>query len=207
MLTINSGLFVRIPGESQQRILHPATLIEANDATFTAETEEDDLTFEAGQEILVYFEYRREFMQQTARIDAVMQSDDAKPVIGFQLLGDAVSAESRQCYRVSTALMNLFATLGADGQCPVLDVSFTGFSVLATGCYDEGEVVDAVLQFENEKFRGRARIQSITQMSPGVRYGLHCISDNKVGGDLERGLRHIAMAVQHEQLRRRARQA
>ena len=57
--------------------------------------------FEAGQEITVFYEIKREFMQQPVQIDSVEPGEEG-PVARYFALGDPVSAESRQHYRVTT---------------------------------------------------------------------------------------------------------
>ena len=71
MVGIGSGFFLQHPGNSKRRILHPAKLVGVQGDVYTAELEESELFLESGQEILVYYERSREFMQQAARIDVV----------------------------------------------------------------------------------------------------------------------------------------
>ena len=106
-----------------------------------AEFEDQELHPEPGLEVLIYSHIEGKFMKQAARIDAVLAS--VKRDIRFELTGEPVSAESRDCYRVSTVLTDLTAKLGTEEGCPLLDVSATGFGVAATGRYHIREVVTA----------------------------------------------------------------
>ena len=202
MLTTGDGLFLQIPNESRQRVLHPATVVNRAEDTFSI-TLEEGLTLEPGQDVLLFFENKREFMQQPGHIDTVLPSDSA-PILGIRTAGKPVSAESRQCFRVSTIMSILTASVGNLQSCPLADVSATGFSVIAQSPFRIGDVVPVTLAFEDERFPGKACIQSVKDLGSGrFRFGLHCINDREAGSDLERGLRHISTEVQRQQLRRR----
>ncbi|MHC5023997.1 MAG: hypothetical protein ACYTGG_08805 [Planctomycetota bacterium] len=215
MLAINGGIFLRRPQESAKRILHPATVKEIRDKVYTVALEEP-LRIEAGDEILVYYEIKREFMQQPARVDAVLTAepdadgDDTgggtpKMVIGLETTGEPVSAESRQCYRVSIVLSGLTVQLGSEEGCQLLDVSASGFSVIAAADYKIGKIVPAVLLHDGRSYKGKACVQGVCKLEPGrTRYGLYCVEDCSVSGDLLKGMQTISMAVQRQQLRRLA---
>ncbi|MHC4129010.1 MAG: PilZ domain-containing protein [Planctomycetota bacterium] len=144
-------------------------------------------------------------MKQPARLDAVGQ-DDPTPVVGFQTTGEPVSAEGRERFRVSTVMADLTATVGAEAECKLLDVSTTGFAVEATQRYEIGQVVSVTLRYQDRQFSGKARIQSIRELELGrIRYGLHAVDDKASGGELRKGQQHITAAIEREQLRRRAR--
>jgi hypothetical protein len=160
MLTSETKMFFSIPSESRKLILHPATVREATESGHTAELEESNVPFEAGQDLFVYYERRRKFTKQAARIDAVMQNDPTL-VVGFQLTGEPVSAESREWFRVSTVMSGLAADFGPETGCPLLDVSSVGFAVEATQTYKIGDVVTATLRIQDKQFSGKARVQGI----------------------------------------------
>ncbi|UCD76392.1 MAG: hypothetical protein JSV91_05590 [Phycisphaerales bacterium] len=203
MLTIDDGLFLQIPGDSGQRTLHPATVVDVRDNLYSVKLEEN-VPVEPGQDVLIYYETKREFVQQSANVGATMPFE-ATPVLRIVTIGEPVSAETRQCYRVSTVTANLSANVGELVGCPLIDVSATGFSIVADDCFKIGQVVPALLVFEGEQFSGKACIQSAKELGTNrIRYGLHCINDRESGWDLERGLSHISTAVQRMQLRRRA---
>ncbi len=198
MLVPETKMFLEFPNESKKLILHPGT---AKEASYIAEFEESDLSVEAGQDVFVYYELYRKFVKQAARIEAVRQTAPAL-TIGFQLTGDTVSAESRECFRVSTALTNLTADFGSDSNCRLLDVSIIGFAVEATERYEIGHTLPATLHFQGKHFTGKTRIQSIRELDGGrFRYGVHSLADKSSGGDLSEGQQQISTAVKREQLR------
>jgi hypothetical protein len=205
MLASETKIFLNIPNETKQRILHPATVKEANKRGYTAELEESDVALKAGQDLFIYFELKRRFVKQPARIDAVMQTAPLL-VVGFQITGEAMSAESREWFRVSTVMAKLTASVGSESECRLLDVSTAGFAVEATARYEIGQVVPVTLRYQGSQFSGEARIQSVREMGKGrFRYGLHALEDKTSGGDLRKGQQHISAAIEREQLRRLSR--
>lgn len=202
MVGIGSGFFVQVPNDSGHRVLHPAKVCGQVDGIFTAELQEGGVEFEEGQGVLLYFEKRRDFMKQPACITTVDETEP-KVVFSFETQGEAVSAESRQCYRVSTVMADMTAKFGNEEMCPLLDVSATGFSAIASTPYRIGDLVDAVLELEGTQFAGKVAVQSIRELTKGrIRYGTHCADDAKHANSLKIGLNKISMFVQRQQLQR-----
>jgi hypothetical protein len=204
MLTIGTGLFIQVPDETDQRILHPAKVTAVDGTLVTAQLEDEDVPVEPGQNVFIYYEFRREFMQQSARIDAVSDVETAA-VVGLETTGDAVSSESRQCHRVSTVTANLSASLGAEDACELTDVSATGFSVIAGEEHRRGTTLTATIRFEGRTYSGIGCIQSVKTLGPGrIRYGLHVGESDERSETLAQGLRAVSTSVQRKQLRRMA---
>ena len=173
MLGADKNLFLSIPDESVVRSLHPGTVVSVEHDIYTAELEEEDVPLEEGQEVFIYYEINRAFMKQLARIEAVTQGDPTTS-ISFATCGDPVSAEDRDCYRVPTAFKELTVTVGPEESCKLLDVSETGFAVIASERYSIGKVVEATFRFQNEVFTGRACLQSMKKLGEGrIRYGFY----------------------------------
>ncbi len=203
--TPGTGCFVQVPDESSQRALHSAVVQGFANNTYTAELQEDAALLETGQDIFVYYESSGEFTRQSARIDVIADTPSGG-TFSFQFTGDAVSAESRQCYRVSTVMAAVTATFGGEENCPVVDVSPTGFAVIATEQYKASDIVEATIRFEGETFSGRGRIESVQELSAGrIRCGLHCLDGKSTDETLSKGLQQISAAVQRQHLRRLSR--
>ena len=197
-----TAFYFQIPDESEERILYPATVQEWNENSYTAGLNENDPALEAGQEVLIYYEIEHELVKQGARIELVSKMDSTI-VFRFELTGDSVSAERRQSYRVSTVMAEVSATFGAEENCPVLDVSATGFAVVASRRYRTATVVDAAVYYAGITSCGKGRIESIRELEPGrIRFGVHCISDKETGGTLQAGLQNIYASVQLQHLLR-----
>lgn len=219
MIRAGDRFYVQIPNQSGKRILHPATVVEHEDSKYIAEVEVSSPPLEAGNDIIIFFELKKEFMQQSGRIDMIKPSDEPTDdsvdnssqtnrfhgtAIGFQLVGEPVSAENRQCYRVSTVMVDLTATLEGEANCHLLDISSSGFSLLSTREHAYGSLVEVTLEYGQNKYSGQARIQNIIEHPRGVfRYGLYGIEDKKVDSELTKGRQVISMDIQRLQLRRR----
>jgi len=203
MPTIDETIFVRFQNESKNRILHPVKITEtAGSDNLTVKPEDPELPLEAELEFLLYFEKQRKFMQQPARVEALLEGEQGVVAV-LKTVGEPVSAESRQCYRVSTVLSKLTATFGGVDDCSLRDVSVTGFSVLAKKQYKNGQVIDAELRFEGKKYIGKTSIQSVTPMEDGlVRYGVNCVKAAASPTALDKGVQKISMATQRQQLNR-----
>lgn len=203
MLDLDIDLFVRISIEEPTRVLHAAKVIGKKENLFSIEFEEAGITPEEKSEILIYYHSNREFVKQSAWIETI-STQEPKCILVIALHGEPISAESRECYRVSTLLSSLSTTFGPEKNCQTNDVSITGFSVTASQKYEIGAHVPATLQHEGESFSGIACVQSIRKLGKGqIRYGLHCVSGQGEGDFiLQRGLRQIVTAVQRQQMRR-----
>ncbi|MHC4082801.1 MAG: PilZ domain-containing protein [Planctomycetota bacterium] len=205
MLASDTKIFLNLPRGTRRHMLHPGRIRDAGKGGYTAELDESDVLLGPGQDLFVYYYLRHRFVKQSARVDAVMQTDPTL-VVGFQTTGEPMPAEGRESFRVSTVMADLTVTVGAETECRLLDVSHTGFAVEATQRYDIGQVVSVTLRYQGRQFSGKAQVQSIRELDLGkVRYGLHAVEDRASGGDLRKGQQHISAAVEREQLRRLSR--
>lgn len=214
MIAIGFPLFVQLPSESAARVLHAFEVSGTTLSGVTIRGAEGSLGLAPGQDIRVYFELKQKFMQQAARVEAVLQNDDPKEpadalsqtvTLSVQLLGQPVSAESRECYRVSTVTAGLRGTLGGEASCVLADVSIIGMSMIARERHEMGEILSVSLEFEGRTYRGSASVQSIKDLGKGqFRYGLNAIEDKKGGKELQGALHKISMSVQRAQLKRLA---
>ena len=200
-----TGFFIQIPDESNQRVLHSAVVQEFEEDTYTAELQEAEVLFEYRQDIFVYYEYKNESMRQPACIDNIPVSP-FDVTFAFKFTGDAVSAERRQCFRVSTLRAEVTATFGGEEACTVIDVSATGLALTAAKLYKCMEIIDTTVLFEGEIFSGQVRVESVRKLNNDrFRYGLHCIKNFANNEKLLKGLQHISAAVQRQHLRRLSR--
>ena len=198
-------VYVQLSGNTTKRVLHPTLVTNVSGSdTMTVLPEDQSLAFEVGQEFLIFFERSRQFMQQPAKVEALMEIEEGT-VVALKTVGEPVSAEGRQCYRVSTALSDLVVTFGGRENCPLRDVSVSGFAVSSPDTYHQGQIVDAILHFEGQQFKGQASIQSIATLPDGsTRYGVNCLKSNPAPDSLTKGVQHISMAIQRQQLNRMA---
>ena len=203
MFTVDKPFFLQTAEQSDVRLLHPGRIVEAQDGAWKGElSEADELFVEENQSVLVYFEDDRAFKQVAAHIISIVETEP-RLVIIFQLTGDPVSAESRQCYRVSTLMLNVVATCGGEDDCRVLDLSASGLCLWATARHELGDVVHVRLRYDGREFSGKAAVHGIRELDNGcIRYGLHHVEDRHGGGDLQRGLQYANASIQRLHLQR-----
>ena len=203
MLKVNAEMFLQLPSESDKRILHPGAITGDEEGVWIAELEEPDLEVAVDQEVLVYYEIKRKFSKQPARIQMV--SGDETTIVSFQTTGDAVQAEDRECYRAATKAYRLTATVDGRPNCRLDDISEKGFGVISPSEYQIGQTLKVRIGFKGERSTGTAVVQAVREMSRGRRrYGMSWVGDKNDGGDLQKGAHTINIAIQHEQMRRRA---
>ncbi len=202
MIKAGSDVHFRDPRVTNERVLYHAVVDAADEddrwvATFSAGCP----AIEAEQDVLIYFEIKREFMQQPARVHDLEEEDGSKRVT-FEAVGDPVSAESRQHYRVSTITSDVSARIGGEDGCKVVDISSTGFAAVSAHAYDIGAKVDVVIEYGGQRCEGEASVQSVREKPGGrFRYGLLSIADAD-GPDFQERLNEISLEIQRSQLRR-----
>ncbi len=155
-------------------------------------------------ELLLYYDLNREFVKQAARVVEVIEAEDdpsLPALVKFELIGGPVPAESRQCYRVVTALCDLNATIGDTERYRLVDASVTGFGVIGKPGLRKGSNLPVTLRYEAKAYTGSACLQSIKVLDAGrTRYGFS--SNESDTSELAEGLRAISLGVQRQQLRR-----
>ena len=201
MWSTGTDFFVEFPTNTKSKVLHPGTVTGMQDEMVLFKPRAS-LALEPGQDIRIYFEHEREFMQQPAQIEASLEDDGL--TVAIRPMGEPVSAESREYYRVSTVFADLMIEIAGES-CQLTDISALGFSVLSHESHTRGEIVRASIAHEGASYQGQAQVQSVTDVGGAQRYGMVCASDNKSAEALQKGLQKVSMDLQRTQLRRRAR--
>ena len=200
----DTGIFLRTPEHEE---LYPGMVSATTVKGYNAVFEGREFSLEEGAEVIVFFELKRRFMQQPVRVLSVVEEkeddDWTRITLEFQTTGDPLSAESRECYRVSCYAADLEAQLGEDPEmCEVLDVSATGFAVFSEAEYSVGQSLQATLHYNGTPVRGTAVVQSYRAMGKKHRYGLRAVDDERRNATLKKDLNRINLAVQREQAAR-----
>lgn len=210
MLKTGSDVLFQEPTCATRRLRRSVVLATSNE-DFTIQFVVDPFAFEAEQEVLMYFNGKSEFMQQVGRIKEICQAEEDEeeddvmdgPTFVIEPVGDPISAESRQTYRVSTLSANLSATVDGVEEIAVQDLSSTGFAVLAAAEYQLGQTIDVEIEHGDQQCHGIASVQSIREFAPGrIRYGLRAIDSDPHTGQFLQVLQKISLSVQREQLQR-----
>jgi hypothetical protein len=192
-------VFLRLPSGAERELL-PMRVLSVRSHALTAECEDCNVDASAGTEALMFFKDDGPFTRQRIRIDAVMPGE-ARTVIGFTTLGHPEIADSRRSHRVTAEAAGLFATIGSEERCLLLDVSIEGFAVISSATHRIGDLVAVILHYGNERFKGTACIQSAHALPDGRwRYGLQSVGDRVRGGGLQRGQLQIGIGIQRAEL-------
>ena len=217
MIEPGTRLFFQRPEEFTARKLHPGVVLCVGQTACCAALEAP-LELEEGQDLLIYYELNREFVQQPARITIAPhgettaegevaapaldpEPDPARLWVDFETTGFVMAAESRACYRVTTIDANLTAKVGDEEACVLIDVSASGFSVIAHVVHARGDILPATLRYEDKQFTGDVCVQSIKALVTGdTRYGLTGLETGR--GSIGEGQGRITMEIQRVQLRR-----
>lgn len=203
MLKKDQKVFVRLPKEDAppKRTLRPGVIAAVEEDRFVVQLEDACDGIEESMDAFVHFDEKRKFFQQSMKV--VQKQSAEPPVFAMKLQGQAVSAESRQNYRVSCLGANVTATVGDEAGCAVVDLSATGLAFYSHEAREAGQQVRIKLSHGGKEYSGRATIQSVRKINPRqTRYGVHCIEDKK--DNLASSLSSINAAIQSEQLRRLA---
>ena len=205
MIKTGSDILFQEPTCDTRR-LRRSVVVDASPEGFSIQFVAEPFAFEKDQEVLMYFTGKREFMQQIGRIVEIIEPEEGSDEsITFQIqpIGDPISAESRQHYRVSTINAELSARLGEEEDLKVQDLSSTGFAVLASREYQIGQTVQVAIARGDEQCHGLASVQSIRNLGVGrIRYGMRAIESDPHTGVFLQTLQRISLAVQREQLKR-----
>jgi len=194
--------FLQLPGSGQERPLYPGRVNEVSSRGYGGYFRVHDQEVRRGMEIQIGFQIDGKFALQPVRVASV-QPEGEEVRIALEILGDPVSADTRQSYRVSTLTAAVRCTFGGEAGCEVLEVSATGFAVHSSRRHELGRTVDVIVHFEKEHIAGRVVIQSAQRISKTrVRYGVH--APERVSPNLSFALSRINLAIQRQQLRRRA---
>ena len=131
MIKPSQEVFIRQPIEEEERVLHVGLCLEWNEDAMGVAIHDSDLELEVEQEILIYFHDRNLFLQIPVRITKAI-ADGQTLLLELEPLGDPISAEGRDNFRISTITSGLKALIDGKDRCPVRDISATGFAIVET---------------------------------------------------------------------------
>jgi hypothetical protein len=198
MLYPGHPMFLFVPNAGNERILYPGTVIESDRENFTAEFEKI-VPLASGIDVNAYGEIRGKFHQQGAIVAEVRQVEP-NSVVAFARVGEPVSAENRQMYRVCVVNSGITVRLANQNNCNVVDISPAGFAAVAPGDFKMGWLVEICLDYEGKTVAAMARVQTIKERPDGkYRYGFLVPQNNTAA---RRVLEAVSSSIQRLQLRR-----
>jgi hypothetical protein len=197
MLSIGAPIFIIVPDESNEPVLHPGKVLESDACTIVAEFDHMQ-ALPCGLNVHAYIQSDGKFYRQKA---IVKETDRAKPnpVMAFERVGPEVSAEKRGSYRVRISRATLTAKIGEEKLCTVTDISPEGFAAISGREWDFGSTLPIRIEYEEQVLEGPARMQSISKLANGkYRYGFLIPERN---AKMRRSLERIAFMIQRLHLR------
>jgi hypothetical protein len=197
LLNTGSPVFLLIPSPAQKRILHRGEVIESDGISFVARFD-NPIAAAVGSDVNALSEINGKFFQQGAVVTALRP--DSGNVIVFRRNGEAISAETRQTYRVSVVTAGFNAKVGKVDSCPLIDISAEGFAVIVPDRLDLGSVVSIKLMCDGRCVETPARVQTVKELDGGkFRYGFLVPRDNV---SARTAIQKISAEMQRLQLKR-----
>jgi hypothetical protein len=196
-----SPVYLGLDDASGVRVLHAGIIAAIAQDRWTIEFKDSKLPIKTGDGWLIYYHESQDFAQRRVQIEE--KSKEGPPLrVVMKVIGDAVSVDVRQEYRVSAINAELTATLGTEEDCAVQDISMSGLGLVSGRKYSIGQTLDVTLHFEDEDFSGRVVVQCSRPFDGNrTRYGLRGVFDAKGGDPLQTGLMRMVTGVHRQHLR------
>ncbi len=200
MLTNGQEMYLLEPSGSDKRVLHPGKVIESSADAFAIVLAKP-LNVAVGTEMLAFCDVRGKFFQQGAILIEI-RADADKTVFAFNRSGEAISAENRQTFRVSVAIAEIYAQIGKQKKCHVVDFSPEGFGAIGSPGFDLGSLQKVSITYDQFSLSADARVQTIKVLPNGkVRYGF-LVPKSNIAARIT--LQKLSASFQRTQLKRLA---
>ena len=200
MPSIGAPIFIIVPDESNEPVLHPGKVLESDADTTVAELDQMQV-LPLGFSVYAYTEIGGKFYRQKAIVKEVGRAKP-NPVMTFERVGPRVSAEKRNSYRIRISRVALTARIGEEKRCSVTDISPEGFAAICSRAWDFGSWVPIHIEYEAQALEGSARMQSISRLPDGKYRCGFLIPERNVR--MRRSLERIASMIQRLHLRTNA---
>ncbi len=202
MLKEGSPVYLGLDDPSGGRVLHPGIIAEIVQDRCTIEFENSELPIKTGDGCLIYYHEFQEFVQRPVKVEEQSENGPLSRVV-MKFIGNSISADSRQEYRVSAINAGLTVTLGTEEGCTIQEISMSGLGLVSDRKYSTGQILNVTLHFEDEDFSGRMVIEWIRQLGGDrTQYGLCGLFDAERSDTLRIGLMRFTRAVQRQNLQR-----
>lgn len=201
MLKEGSPVYLERDDPSGGRVLRPGSIAAIAQDRCTIRFENSELSIKIGDGCLIYYHEFQKFVQRRVRVEE--QSETGPPLrVVMKFIGDAVSADTRQEYRVSAINSGLTATLDAEEDYTIQEISMSGLGLVSDRKYSIGQILNVTLHFEIEDYDGQMVIEWARQLDGDrTQYGLRGLFDAKGSDMLRIGLMRFTRAVHRQNLR------
>ncbi len=202
MLKEGSPIYLGLDDPSGRRVLHAGIIAAMAQDRWTIEFENSELPIKTGNEYRIYYHEFQGFIQQRVEVDEHLENGPVSRVV-MKLIGDVISADTRQEYRVSAINAGMTVTLDTEEGCTIQEISTAGLGLVSDRKYSIGQILDATLHFEDDHFSGQVVVEWIRQLDGDrTRYGLRGLFDANGSDTLQIGLMRFTLAVHRQNLQR-----
>ncbi len=201
MLELGSAVYLLLQTGPKGRVLQAGKVLVSNAVSFTAEFEQS-ITLTLGADMIAMGETNGRLFQQGVSVAEIVQAEP-KPTAAFNRVGEIVSAEQRQMFRVSVATSGMAARIGSERNCQVVDLSHEGFGAVLKHELKIGSLVQVTLNYEGKTvFTSLARVQT-TKLRPDNTFG-HGFLVPDAKSAARKAMQQLSSLLQRQQLRRLA---
>ena len=202
MLKKGSSIYLGLDDPSGRRVLHAGIIAAMAQDRWTIEFENSELPIKTGDEYRIYYHEFQEFVQRRVQVEEHSETGPLSRVV-MKLIGDVISADTRQEYRVSAINAGLTVTLDTEEGCTIQEISMSGLGLVSDRKYSIGQILNVTLHSEDEAFGGRAVVEWIRQLDGNrTQCGLRGVFDAKGIDTLRIGLMRFTRAVHRKNLQR-----
>ena len=202
MLKEGSPVYLGLDDPSGRQVLRPGIIAAIAQDRCTIEFENSELSIKTGDGYLIYYHDFQEFVQRRVRVEEQSETGPLSRVV-MKFNGDAVSADTRQEYRVSAINAGLTVTLDTEEGCTIQEISMSGLGLVSDRKYSIGQILNVTLHFVGEDFSGQMVIEWMRQLDGDrTQYGLRGLFDAKDSDTLRIGLMRFTRAVHRQNLQR-----
>ncbi len=202
MLKEGSPVYLEVDDPSGGRVLRPGIIAAIAQDRCTIGFTNSELSIKTGGGCLIYYHEFQEFVQRRVEVEEQSETGPLSRVV-MKFIGDAVSADTRQEYRVSAINAGLTVTLDSEEGCTIQEISMSGLGLVSNRKYSIGQILNVTLHFVGEDFSGQMVIEWLRQLD-GDRnqYGLRGLLGAKGSDTLQIGLMRFTREVHRQNLQR-----
>jgi hypothetical protein len=195
-------VYLGLDDPSGCRVLRPGIITAIAQDRWTIEFENSELPIKTGGGWLIYYHEFQEFVQRCVQIEQQSKEGPRLRLV-LKVIGDVVSVNTRQEYRVSAINAGLTATLDTEEGCTIQEISMSGLGLVSGRKYSIDQTLDVTLRYKDDEFSGRMTVQYALEVDgERTRYGLRGLFQAGDGSPLRSGLTRTTLAIHRQQVRR-----
>jgi hypothetical protein len=186
MLIEGERIFVQSAADAGDQRLRPGRVVRLNKKQLAIDLGHGAQGLKKNDDVCVYYTSGKGFVVERAEIDKIVRKG-GRPLLIVSETGFSLPAENRLERRYDVE-RNGLTILVDQLDCPLLDVSAGGFSVLMRVPFEQGKTCEVSLDVDGKRYDGQAKVASVAKIEPETyRCGFACERTSAIH-DLSRGL-------------------